>query len=398
LKPTRETIYQSLRDRGLGDVELILTLSLEYHSEDELFYAFQHLVEREPFPNDVVLSWIDKHPPLVFVSLKTFPPDPDTNTLQGVLRDQAYPILRALVHSANELKIAALAGLEKVSGSIRRIGLADYFDLLSLTALSVRSQQLVQEVLLVLNDCRVEGEPDIARRYGYKHALAVAFDVAEEAADECPCNEDGRPRRQKTPPTQTRLTRIMGEPLMVKAAIRVDARTSARLHSHVRLEASSKPENRWISIPIVDGLVIQAGKGELKIELLHPPPPETESMDWNLYTAGSIGKCGVITRFLSPCNSFINSSATARAMMDALLRLLIEREECCSFYSVITGEAGAGIATAEQETPEVVDFEPGDHLNDSQKTAVLSPSQGHLSLIWGPPGNLLIMSFLFSEL
>lgn len=291
LKPTRETIVNALQGHEIGDVELFLSVSLRYHAEDELFHAFQHLIQREPFPKTCALTWIDQHPPLVFVLLKTFPPDPETHCLPEILHEQAHLVLRALTRSANELKIATLVGMEKISGSIRQIPLADYFDLLSLTALSIRSQQLVQEVLLVLNDCRTEGEMNAARRYGYRNALAVAFDVVEEAADECPCNEDGRPRRQKTPPTQTRLTYVPGEESsLMKAAIRVDAKTSARLHSHVRLEASSKPENRWINIPILDGLVIQAGKGELQIQLLHPPPPEVESMDWNLYTAGSIGK------------------------------------------------------------------------------------------------------------
>lgn len=307
-KPTSGTIHNSLQGREIEDVELVLSVSLRYHAEDELFYTFQHLIQREPFPETCTFTWVDRHPPLVFVLLKTFPPDPETHCLPEILREQAHLILRALTLSANELKIATLVGMEKISESIRQIALADYFDLLSLTALSIRSQQLVQEVLLVLNDCRIEGETNAARRYGYRNALAVAFDVAEEAADECPCDEDGRPRRQKTPPTQTRLTYIPGEkPSLMKAAIRVDAKSSARLHSHIRLQASSKPENRWISIPTLDGLVIQAGKGELRVQLIHPPPPEVENMDWNLYTAGSIGKLNHSLAYLS-CIDLVESN------------------------------------------------------------------------------------------
>jgi len=383
-KPTRGTISNSLQGREIDDVELALSVSLKYHAEDELFYIFQHLIQREPFPVTCTFTWVDRHPPLVFVLLKTFPPDPETHCLPEILREQAHRILRALTLSANELKIATLVGMEKISESIRQIALADYFELLSLTALSIRSQQLVQEVLLVLNDCRTEGETNAARRYGYRNALAVAFDVAEEAADECPCDENGRPRRQKTPPTQTRLTYIPGEePSLMKAAIRVDAKCSARLHSHIRLEASSKPENRWISIPILDGLVIQAGKGELRVQLLHPPPPEVESMNWNLYTAGSIGK---LNYSLAYFRLLIWLKATSRAMTDAILKLLTEREQCCAFHSLITGEIIAeGSVAAERETVSS-EFEPGNHLNASQRAAVMSLTQGSLSLIWGPPG------------
>jgi len=383
-KPTRGTISNSLQGREIDDVELALSVSLKYHAEDELFYIFQHLIQREPFPVTCTFTWVDRHPPLVFVLLKTFPPDPETHCLPEILREQAHRILRALTLSANELKIATLVGMEKISESIRQIALADYFELLSLTALSIRSQQLVQEVLLVLNDCRTEGETNAARRYGYRNALAVAFDVAEEAADECPCDENGRPRRQKTPPTQTRLTYIPGEePSLMKAAIRVDAKCSARLHSHIRLEASSKPENRWISIPILDGLVIQAGKGELRVQLLYPPPPEVESMNWNLYTAGSIGK---LNYSLTYFRLLIWLKATSRAMTDAILKLLTECEQCCAFHSLITGEIIAeGSVAAERETVSS-EFEPGNHLNASQRAAVMSLTQGSLSLIWGPPG------------
>jgi regulator of nonsense transcripts 1 len=47
----------------------------------------------------------------------------------------------------------------------------------------------------------------------------------------------------------------------------------------------------------MDGVVTQAFKGELKINLFHPGPPEMEAMDWNLYYAGSIGVIHKSVRF-----------------------------------------------------------------------------------------------------
>jgi len=180
------------------------------------------------------------------------------------------------------------------------------------------------------------------------------------------------------------LTYIPGEePSLMKAAIRVDAKSSARLHSHIRLEASSKPENRWISIPILDGLVIQAGKGELRVQLLHPPPPEVESMDWNLYTAGSIGKLNCSLAYFRLLTWL---KATSRAMMDAIVKLLTEREQCCAFHSLITGETIAEDSVAAERETVSSEFELGNHLNGSQRAAVMSLTQGSLSLIWGPPG------------
>jgi regulator of nonsense transcripts 1 len=175
-------------------------------------------------------------------------------------------------------------------------------------ALSVRWKDLVQEVLLVLNESRLNHLPQPLSSinvYAHKHALNVVFDRAEEAADECPCTEDGRPRsKQRTPPTQVKSLVFasaeggwMESMFAVKAHIRVDTKHGIRLHSHVRLKATSKAENRFVSTPVLDGLVVVANKGEYRIRLMQPAPPELEAMDWLIYSAGSIGEVSFI------CNS-----------------------------------------------------------------------------------------------
>ena len=74
--------------------------------------------------------------------------------------------------------------------------------------------------------------------------------------------------------------------------------------------------------------------------------------------------------------------------MDALLRLLRDKETSCRFYSIITGER------AQEEPYQAIDdiAQAGEsespasgRLNESQKAAVASCS-APLSLIWGPPG------------
>ena len=78
-------------------------------------------------------------------------------------------------------------------------------------------------------------------------------------------------------------------------------------------------------------------------------------------------------------------------MMDALVRLLTEKEASCPSYNIITGasmdetESPVG-ASGEESNSEEEEFIPSSNLNDSQVAAVnscISP----LSLIWGPPGN-----------
>ncbi|KAJ6509835.1 RNA-directed RNA polymerase [Mycena vulgaris] len=353
---------------GLSALELerAMQFALQYHLEDETFWIFNHIISSLPLRRSDVIRWMDTHPPLVFALLKAYPPLENLD-LPNEVSPLTTEILHNLIRSANILKIAVLVALEKMSATIANLSATTYFDLLWLAAGSVRAQGLAQEILLVLNDCRLtSGADDVARRYGDKHALAIAYDRAEEAFEECPCDEDGKPTKQRTAPAHTRLSYIEGEPLCVKAPIRIDAKSPVRLHSHVRLQAASKPDNRWVEAIVLDGVVVQAFKGELKIELMHPPPPEMEVMDWNLYNAGS--------------------TATSKAMMEALLRLLEDREIACHYYSLITGAASDSPTTLASftTTPGASEDEyPG--LNQSQIVAIKS-TNNPLCLVWGPPG------------
>lgn len=81
-------------------------------------------------------------------------------------------------------------------------------------------------------------------------------------------------------------------------------------------------------------------------------------------------------------------------MIDALLRLLQERDTCCRFYSIITGDMNGednSFSPASEEQELTLDSEASPEgirsLNSSQQTAVRS-CDGPLSLIWGPPGRL----------
>jgi hypothetical protein len=294
-KHTEASMAQCLARQMMPEIDKIMEFTIKYHAEEELFLIFGDVIRRQPLSVSFVIEWIERYPSLTFALLKAYPPD-DEFRLHTELEALTDTIARNIIRSANETRIAALVALEKIAKSIGELATAHYIDLLILTALSVRSKTLVQEVLLVLSDSRFQHCPDVdsaATTYAHKHALGVAFDRAEEAADECPCNDDGRPRKkQRVAPAHAKLT--FGPDYIkigqIMATIRIDAPNSVRLHSHVRLQAASKAENRWIDAPIMDGIVVQAMKGELKINLFHPAPPEMESMDWNLYDAGSTGK------------------------------------------------------------------------------------------------------------
>ncbi|KAF5380175.1 hypothetical protein D9615_006214 [Tricholomella constricta] len=364
---TVDSMAAHLSTKMRPEIDEIMLFALQHHAEEEVFFIFNFTVAQVPLDRETVKRWIEMYPPLVFALLKSFQPN-DDGSLADPIAGMTHEICRNVIRSANALGIVVLVALEKMSKAIADLDVEQYFDLLMLAALSVRSRNLVQEVLLVLNDCRVNvvaGTLSSSMQYGCKFALSIAFDRAEEAADECPCDDSGKPKRQRTPPTQVKLSFISDDPKHIRGVVRIDARTPVRLHSHIRLQASSKATNRLTEALVLDGLVVVASKGELKILLFHPPPPEMEHMNWNMYDAGII--------------------ATSRAMMDAVLRLLKEGAACCQFHDLITGET-----TDEDPTEINVVSDPSSsftssRLNESQITAV-SSSMARLSLIWGPPG------------
>ena len=294
-RSSQEKIEAVLQAKGIADVQRLLELCLDNHAYDELFWAFYTIITPiQRMDVDVTKEWIERHPPLVYCLLKTEPPTED-RFVSPYHDDLELTIIQNVIKSANRIGIASLVALEKIAASIARVSMDEYLHLLMLASLSVRSSELVQEVLLVLHECRADA---ISRspmmEYAHKHALGITFDRAEEAADECPCNDQGRPRKTRgrgPPPAIVRLVPVPDEPTQVIAHVRIDEPTAVRIHSHVRLQAVSDPEKGWIGgRPVVDAVVVLAKKGEMKMELQYPLPPEYARMQWRMYNAGSVGK------------------------------------------------------------------------------------------------------------
>lgn len=296
-KAPRERFQGVLQNKGIAEVEKVLTLCLNIHADDELFWAFYTIITPiQRMDVDVTKKWIERHPPLVYCLLKTQPPTED-RFVSPYLVDLELAIIQNIVKSANQAGVASLVALEKIAASVARISMDEYLDLLLLVSLSVRSSGLVQEVLLVLHECRADAiSQSPIMEYAHKHALGITFDRAEEAADECPCNDQGRPRKPRgrgPGPATVRLVPVPDEPTQAIAQVRIDEPTAVRIHSHVRLQAVSDPEKGWVGgKPIVDAVVVLAKKGEMKMELQYPLPPEYEQMQWRMYNAGSVGKSG----------------------------------------------------------------------------------------------------------
>ena len=296
-KASQEKIQTVLQDRDIADVEKVLALCLDNHAYDELLLTFYTTITPIQRMNvGVTKKWIERHPPLVYCLLKAQPPTMD-RFVSPHLADLELTIIQNVIRSANQTGIASLVALEKIAASVARVSMDEYLHLLTSASLSVRSFELVREVLFILHESRM----DVMSRspvveYAHKRALGIAFDRVEEAADKCPCDDHGRPRKaggRGPAPATVRLVPVQNESTQVIAHVRIDEPTAVRTYSHVRLQAVSNPDSEegWVDgKPVVDAIVVSVKKGEMKMELQYPLPPEFAQMQWRMYNAGSVGK------------------------------------------------------------------------------------------------------------
>ncbi|KAH9925902.1 P-loop containing nucleoside triphosphate hydrolase protein [Epithele typhae] len=376
--------------------------ALRYRVESHVFAIFAILLDHDGLPIEDTIGFMDAYPSLVYVVLKKHIPEAGTH-LPSDLAPIVPAIVRSIIRSANEMSIAALAALERLSHEIDALNLSTYFALLWSAGLCIRSPTLVQEVVLVLHEARSSSRArDPVLTFAHTHALAIVFDSVEEAADACPCDDaTGRPRRQRTRPVRATLVSPQAPPAqedsggaeaaavavatdktVVVAHTRIDQPSAIRIHSHVRLQLASIAEHTAEPRPraaVVDAVVTRATRGEMYLEVAQPLPPEWREVDWDMYDAGG--------------------TATSAAMLAAVLKLAEKGYECCRINHMLIGldPVASGAAAGDEDTgsqPEEgnddddedsIRLEAG--LNASQEHAVRLAVRSGLCLIWGPPAH-----------
>lgn len=291
-----ETMFKQLvSDLQNEQLQTLMTFALHHRADNELYWTFDFIITFQPIMVDMINTSLHQNPSLVYVLLKAYPPT-ESLLLHEQLVGLKPPILRAILRAANTLGVATLVALEKIAESINDMETSEYVELLMLAALNIRPKTLLQETLLVLHDSTFasrEGSP--AKAHLHKHTLAIAFDCAEEAADVCPCDDTGRPRNTKSSYPVLRLVKTEdADEGHVDVHFRVDLSVPIRLHSHVRLQCVSDPENAFIDRAVVDGVVTKASRGEITVELFHPLPPEFAVMQWRIFDAGSLGASSLL--------------------------------------------------------------------------------------------------------
>jgi len=355
------TILPELDDSKL---RIVIDFSIHHHADQFTFALFQEILSRDTLLDSIGV-WLEKVPVLVYSLLKYALRDVEGTLLPPSFLLRLGIICQSIIRSANQVGITSLVAFEKISSSLSHLTLKTYFDLLWMAAMSIRSLELCREVMVVMSDSRaIHDNNSPMLGYAHKHGLAIACDRAEEAADACPCDDFGKPTKRGKAPASVAVFFDKEETFVVHVHIRVDREFPVRLGSHVRLRASLAAENDNTDLEriIMDGVVTQSGRGQLRVELFHAPPPETEDMGWLMYVAGS--------------------TTTSRAMMDAVLKLATEGNEACGLCGIITG---AEVSDFAPELPVDDNGEGMETFNESQRDAIRSISSP-MSLIWGPPG------------
>ncbi|KAG8831497.1 hypothetical protein FRC17_003069 [Serendipita sp. 399] len=383
---------EMLNEKTPDELDELLDFALIHHEETRAFWIFKALYTRHDTPPRIVAEWLLRYPDLVYSLLHSLLID-DIRQIPSPLESIRQPILDAVVLTANDAPAACIFALQKLRADISLLTFSQYADLLWTAANVIRTHDVVQDVLIQLDEQRGTSKGGEAIRYAHRQALQIAFERAEEAFEECPCDTQGRPTKQRTAParvwihakkekeaaevetkdegdkqpvhemqTRERYESTLKHPLVV-ADVRVDKPFSARLHSHVRLAPASRPEKQTASWrrEILDGIVTVSFRGHVEISLFHHPPSEYHSMEWSLYDCGS--------------------TATAKAKLEAIKRLYSEVYEACAFHEIITGSPVSSDAfAASTVTTQWEGFNP------SQCDAINNSCGAGLSLIWGPPG------------
>lgn len=393
-----DVVQTRLRNVSFDQLNSLMDFSLHYHADRRAFWIFEAMISSHDIMILDIAGWLLRYPHLVFTLLRCRL-DADDPYLPSPFDVIRQPVLDAVILSMNDAPVAGLMALERLGSEIAELTFSQYTSLLWGASMVVRDQRTMQKTLKFLHVKRkgMEDNPEI--KYAHLQALRIALERAEDAFESCPCDELGRPSRQRNPPIRIRIhpkiPRLQGPtvntiqtdipsmdtsdehggpPLnlpLVVADIRVDKPSMARLHSHVRLTAASKPESQTVlwRREILDGIIKLSFRGEVEIELFHHPPPEYAMMEWSLYDCGS--------------------TATTRAMMDAIKRLQVEKAEACAFINLLTRtNVVEDVADQEEGENMTTDGAGWEGLNESQKTAIALSFKSDLSLIWGPPGKI----------
>lgn len=269
----------------------------------------------------------------------------------------------ALVACANKIGRIAASSITAALYECKELQIDDLKSIIEMAALTIASPETALDVLL-------EGlEPTTSRlvlltprnsQYLTAQLSAIAIDHIEEAVDSA--------KSSRTTYYQWKFDYTLvphhGN-LYLKCDYRIDAPKSVRLAvgDHVKLVCVNAPPHVIGAAPAYfEALVEKSDAGQVTFKCLRRPPGYYRYTLWRLEHLGSF--------------------VTAQTMMDAVTKLLTEKQTCCEIFSSLFPSQHETHA----EEPNVHPASDLTTLNASQRSAVVESLSGPVTCVWGPPG------------
>jgi AAA domain len=299
-------------------------------------------------------------PSLVIYFARISPWNTLPESARQILVESVPKLLKALIMSANSMESLIVKYLSAVLEEADILTLTLIQDLTEMVALVVSSPEVALDIFLEglepLSTHLIVQNPRTTQ-YLLRNLFGIALDHIDES------NESSKTGKY---PWKFEAQRDgNGEVTLLTCQRRIDAPQLERLATgdHVRFLSASEPVNTFLTKPAMfEAMVESAQTGEVKFRCLRQPPVFVEDCFWKL----------------KHCGSFI----TAKTMSDAVVRLLVEKNECCGVFSRLMISALSNISIE----PKAILQRDRNDLNPSQSQAVSAALSGPLACLWGPPG------------
>ncbi|KIX05706.1 uncharacterized protein Z518_03678 [Rhinocladiella mackenziei CBS 650.93] len=285
--------------------------------------------------------------------------------LATVFQQRVLDMLRALLLSANKMGELVVKHLCAILQEDTTLTLAAVKELLECASLAVKSPELLLTIFMECRDSLTHVIPDHDPHIA-AYFLQNIFGIMLDHCDEVSGSGEAKQGTWKL----KAVTGTADKVAVVTSRRRIDAPKLAGLAvgDHVRFVARKEPLNSTASeATSFEALVEAASDNEVRFRTFAQPPIFTEEISW----------------IMKRCGPFV----TCQTMAEALVELLVQRENCCGVYHSLMGPKegctpiSARVSVLSGETDCTIEG-----LNDSQRRAVTESISGRLTCLWGPPG------------
>ncbi|OQV00754.1 AAA domain-containing protein [Cladophialophora immunda] len=282
----------------------------------------------------------------------------------SALQREGLAVLRAFILCANKAGELVVKHINAVLQDTS-LTLSAARELLEVASIAVASPDLMLTILMECRDAfshAIQDHDHDVVAYFLQHMFGAVLDHCAEASDQTEATP-GSWMLKPGPATNDRV-------FLVTSQRRIDAPRLARLAvgDHVRFIAKTPAINSSATQPATfDALVEAASDNGVKFRCLSQPATFLEKTAWTM----------------KHCGSIVNTQSAG----EALVHLLVEKEQSCSFYHTLLRSKNA--LTESKEGGEVLPMQHCEFiegLNESQSRAVDVSIKTQLTCLWGPPG------------